>query len=416
MNAAIIAAAVALSTPTARPITLPEAYAVALKRSEKIAQDREALAELNARIDEIWSAVKPRISFFATEQVQDTPPNASGIASSFSQRYRPQAGFSAHQPLFSGFREFLAAKSAAAQSDASRLDLRRAEQRLYADVASTYFDLLSIEKEIATRLDIADLTTGRIKELKQRERVGRSRTSEVLAAEAQLSQLESDVASAKGRERVAQFNLRFITGLAGDLLPAEVAVATPAELSDYLRRVETRPDLEARRRDVDSARFNVDVYRRQNWPTLAADGNYYLKRPDGFQKDIKWDAMLSLSLPLYFGGVIGAQTEQARARSRSADLAFGLAKRRADTEVRSTFEDLQSMRAIVAALERSLELARKNADAQAKDYRLGLVTNLDVLNALNAVQTTRLALENARLNAAEAVSKLEVASGGPETP
>ena len=156
--------------------------------------------------------------------------------------------------------------------------------------------------------------------------------------------------------------------------------------------------------------------RRQSWPSLAADGSYYVKRPDGFQRDIRWDATLSLSLPLYFGGSISAQTEQARARGRSADLAFALAQRKTDTEVRSTFDDLQSMLAIVAALERSLDLARRNADAQAADYRLGLVTNLDVLNALNAVQTTRLALENARLDAALAAAKLEVASGGPEAP
>ncbi|MBI5200459.1 MAG: TolC family protein, partial [Elusimicrobia bacterium] len=322
MNAAVVAAALALSTANARPITLPEAYKAALQRSETIARDRESLAEINARIDEIWSAVKPRVSFFATEQVQDTPAGSSGLASSFSQRYRPQAGISAHQPLFSGFREFMAAKAASAQSEASRSDLRRSEQKLYADVAAAYLDLLSIQKEISTRLEIADLTGGRIKELRQRERVGRSRTSEVLAAESLLSQVESDVASARGRERVAQFNLRFITGLDGELLPAEVSVSSPAALADYLKRAGSRPDVEARRRDSDAARFNVDVYKRQNWPTIAADGNYYVKRPDGFQRDIKWDATLSLSLPIYFGGAISAQTEQARAKSRGADLDF----------------------------------------------------------------------------------------------
>lgn len=416
VNAATFAAFLAVSTPAAKPLTLPEAYAVALRRSERLAQDREALAEVNARIDEIWSAVKPRISFFAIEQVQDTPAAAAGIASSFSQRYRPQAGFSAHQPLFSGFREFLAAKSAKARGDSARHDVRRAEQSLYADVATHYLALLSIQKEIATRLEIAELTADRIKELRQRERVGRSRKSEVLAAESQLSQVESDAASARGRYRVAQFNLRFVTGLETDLLPLDVAVATPAALSDYLARAEARADVSARGRDVDSALLDVAVFSRQRWPTLAADGNYYVKRPDGFQRDIRWDATLSLSLPLYSGGAFNAQTEQARARSRAADLAFSLAKRRAGTEVRSAYDNLQSSLAIVAALERALDLARKNAIAQAADYRLGLVTNLDVLNALNTVQTTRLALENALLAAALADSELEVASGGPEPP
>lgn len=404
------------SSSAPRGIGLTEAFTFALQRNERLAQDREAVNEALSRIDELWSLVKPRISLVGSEIIQDSPGASAGAVSSFSQRYRPQAGFSAHQPLFSGLREYLAVKAARAQSESATLDLRRAESRLYEDVAAAYLGLLGVQKEIAARREIADLTGDRIKELRQRVGVGRSRKSEVLAAESQLSQVESDLAATLGRERVAQFNLRFVTGLDTDLGPADVSVDAPADLDSYLGRSLSRADIEARRRDLDAARFGVDIQRRQSWPTLFADGNYYLKRPDGFQKDIKWDATLSASLPLFSGGGIAAQTEQARARSRSAELALGLARRRAETEVRSSYDDLRSTLHIVQALERSLDLARKNAEAQSADYRLGLVTNLDVLNALNAVQATRLTLDRARLDAVAAQTRLEVACGGPQAP
>ena len=40
------------------------------------------------------------------------------------------------------------------------------------------------------------------------------------------------------------------------------------------------------------------------------------------------------------------------------------------------------------ALEKATEAARKNYEAQRRDYRLGLVTNLDALQALTAFRKT----------------------------
>lgn len=404
----------AVSTATTRPITLEEAYRVALRRNEQLAQNREAVAELIARIDELWSSVKPRVSLVGSEILQDSAGDLGGFAASFAAQSRPQAAINVHQPLFSGLREFLAVKSARASKESAQLIVRHAEQRLYQDVAAAYLHLAAVQKEIVVRQDIAVLTGDRIRELRSRERVGRSRRSEVLASESQLSQVESDIAAARGRERVAQFNLGFITGLDTDLLPAEVSVSTAPALEDYLRRSLTRADVEAKRRDADAARYNIDIQRRQMWPTLAADANYYLKRPPGFLSDIKWDATFSASLPLYWGGGIGAQTRQAQARERSALQALSLVERQADTEVRSSHGDLLSSLSIVQALDKSLSLARRNADAQSADYRLGLVTNLEVLNALNTVQETRLRLDQARLNAYASLTRLEVAAGGPQ--
>lgn len=401
------------ATATLRPITLAEAYQAALARSEELARDREALNEVLARIDELKAAVKPRLSLVGTEILQDAPADSGGFTNSFAQRSRPQAAVNVKQPLFSGFREFLAIKATRAQGAAARLALKRAEQSLFQDVAGAYVGLAEVQREISSRQEIAGLTADRIRDLKARERIGRSRKSEVLAAESQLSQVESDIASARGRERVEQFDLRFITGIGEDLAPAEVASAAPAPLEAYLERVRGRADVEARRKELEAAELTVALQRRQAWPTIGAEANYYLTRPAGFQKSIDWDATFTAAIPLYLGGSVGAQTRQAEARKRAAAQALSLAQRSAETQVRSVYGELESSLLIVQALDRSLELARRNAEAQAADYRLGLVTNLDVLNALNAVQETRIKLDRARLAAFGAQARLEVAAGGP---
>jgi outer membrane protein TolC len=62
-----------------------------------------------------------------------------------------------------------------------------------------------------------------------------------------------------------------------------------------------------------------------------------------------------------------------------------------------------------------MTLAEANAKAQNADYRHGLVTNIDVLASLTTVQSTRLRLDAAQIQAFFARVRLEVAAGGPES-
>ena len=68
---------------------------------------------------------------------------------------------------------------------------------------------------------------------------------------------------------------------------------------------------------------------------------------------------------------------------------------------------------VVAALDNAERLASENAKAQSEDYRLGQVTNLDVLGSLNILQQTRLQQNAARLDAYWSRVRLEVAAGVP---
>ena len=69
------------------------------------------------------------------------------------------------------------------------------------------------------------------------------------------------------------------------------------------------------------------------------------------------------------------------------------------------------------ALEKATESARKNYEAQRRDYRLGLVTNLDVLQAMTAFQHNQQALDRARYTTKLDYLKLQAAAvRRPATP
>ena len=395
-----------------RPITLDEAYVSALKRSEAVAERGETYAQVLAQIDVLWSSVKPRLNLNGSQTWQDTQGPNGVFPIPANQEV---AAINGHQPLFAGLRDFLAVKAGKAQGESADFAYRRAKQVLYQDVANAYLNLLQSRRDIATHAAQVKLTDDRVKELKNFEEIGRSRKSEVLAAQAQQAQDVADLETSRGLERVQQATLRFLTGIEQDLAPQEISALSQAEdMQPFLERSEHRPDVEGARRDLEYSDLYVSIQRRQYLPTLSLDGNYYLRRTQAFYGHVKWDATLTGQLPLYWGGQIRAQTRQAEAQRGFNEQALSLVLRTAELDVRSAHGDLISDLSIEQALEKAMTLAEANAKAQAADYRHGLVTNIDVLTSLTTVQNTRLRLDAAQIQAYFARVRLEVAAGGPE--
>ena len=61
-------------------------------------------------------------------------------------------------------------------------------------------------------------------------------------------------------------------------------------------------------------------------------------------------------------------------------------------------------------MEKATDATQKNYEAQRRDYRLGLVTNLDALQALTAFQENQRALDRARYAAKLNHLRLQAAS------
>lgn len=403
------------SSATARAITLPEAYRLALARSEVVALSMENHEEVVAKAAEIFSNILPRVTMMGTDTVQQVP---KGTTNQFLQGNREQGWVTAHQPIFAGLREFLAYRAVNRLGESAQLLLERAKHLLYQDTARAYLDLRLAQDEIVLRSALVAVTVERVKELRRRIEVGRSRRSELLAAESALAQALAQVEQSRAKERAAQFRLRFLTGVEDqDLAPVDPPEpGGPPTLAEVLAKARARPDVAAKRAEAAAAELTLKVVARKRWPTIAVDANYYFQRPPSFTDRVKWDATIVGSLPLYAGGETSAQVHQQESRVRAAANSLTLAARQAELEARTAREDLTLTAQVVAALAAASKAAEANAKAQAEDYRLGQVTNLDVLGSLNALQQTRLSHNQARLDASWARVRLEVAAGVPGGP
>jgi outer membrane protein TolC len=118
---------------------------------------------------------------------------------------------------------------------------------------------------------------------------------------------------------------------------------------------------------------------------------------------VDWDASLSLRAPLYQGGRTVGTVAEIRSQKKQSELYLKELTRRA-------YDDWVDSGAEIADLATARKAAEASHAAQIKEYRLGLVTNLDVLMALQTLLDAKRALDDARIESRRRYVALMVAA------
>lgn len=393
--------------PAGRERTLADCYRLALRQSEEISLRQELVAEAEAHFQQSLSGILPKVSFSSVDKRQDGAGD-----SPFTRRYLPERRFVFSQPLFSGFKEFAAMRGAKAEKRQREQMKARAEQLLLVDVSDAYHILLEEREEIRILDAVRQILRDRIRELEGREQIGRSRPAERVAVQAQMYRVEAEWELAQSRETVAAHLLEFLTGLdaVGDL--AEPSPTLPAAGSEEtaLAKAGARPDVKAAEQAVEIARLQVKVARGKFFPTVGADGNYYVDR-SGAAKEVAWDASFNVDVPIFQGGSAMGAAKEAESGARQAEILLAQARRRAGREIRDAYAQYDTTLARTRALTKALEATEENYQLQAEEYRRHLVSNLEVLSAVQTLQDARRELIRALYEARRLYWKLKAAAG-----
>jgi len=288
----------------------------------------------------------------------------------------------------------------------------RAEQILFLDVANAFYLLLEQQKDLNALRMTQRALVERIRELKGREKLGRSRPSEVASAKAKLSRIEAEIQLVHSRKVTAKQLLEFLTGL--ERIEA-VADSEPEHMKfdsegTYLGRADGRADVRAAQEAIHVAEKQVTIARAGYFPKLALEGNYYVER-EGAAEGVDWDAAFTVDLPIFEGGQTRGAVKEASARERQAKLRLQEARRTASLDIRDVYARLQAAIARQTALEKALRATEEDYTLQVEDYRLSLVNNLDVLETLEDLQDARRDLIRAQYETKRLYWELKTAIG-----
>lgn len=381
-------------------LTLQNCYELAVLRSETIGIKDADIKVAQARYWQAVGAVLPHIHFIAGETLQNsgsssdrssTSSTGSGTSSSFGGNNTDQyaARINVKQPIFSGFRDQAIASAGKANIAAGKYSKHRQLQLLYLDVSDVFYQILAYQDDLKTLLDIQKTLQNRIDELSKRVNIGRSRPGELIAARTDYAQSLVTIEQVKGLLGASKELLSFLIEVPSSSIEVtdNHPLPTAEALVDYLQKSGDRPDVLAAVESSLSERKQLSAAKSEHWPTISAEGNYYVQQiPDTSRQ---WNVSLTFDLPIFEGGAIEARVNEHKALVRASELNLELLRRTADKDVKTAYNNFIASIAQNVRVEEALKLSEENYRIQTEDYRKGIVSNLDVLDALRRLYDLR---------------------------
>lgn len=408
--AAFLFALAALAPPAfaqGRTLTLDEAYSLAFEHHESIGIAREDINQARADLGKATARILPNLTAEGSYTVySESKTSASGVL------IQPESATNAEirltQPLYSGGREWATRRQARLQIQSGREGLEGAREAVMLDTARAYYGVLKALKDVEIKGAALKRAEERTKVAEARFRVGEVTRSAVLRAEAEEAGAEAELTRAGNTLKNAKVLLRRLTGVEGGFTVAEPA-ARPAPGADPERLLATalqsRKDFRQRQLEQTAASEGINIAWAGFKPSLRLEGLYSWRDQEPqttFFQEESTSGTLRLTYPIFEGFLRKAELGEARSRLREAELRTLSLRRSIEVQVNEAANNLGAISALIESFRRQAAFADEDYRMVFEQFKFGVATTLDVIDA----DTTLVSAESSLANA---VYDLEIA-------
>lgn len=378
--------ALGVSASANAALTLKDSFEAARRNMETIKRAESVVTQSEEQKNRARAAVLPTIAGVGSYTRID-PPNAAG-ASPFLLTKQYSAALRLTQPIIRG--GTIAAYQLAKENILlAKFQKEATELSLYQLVISAYYNLNIAQTDKKNVEELLNFSRERVKELRERTKIGRSRRGELVEAEAQFSTAESQYQQTLISLQQAERNFTFYTNLQASeigILPEIPEIRT--SVNEYIQKVRSRPDIMANLQRTRIAEKQVSISKGSHYPSVDLTSNYYFDRT-GILASSDWDVGLAVVVPLFQGGGVQASVREAVEGKRIAELTNMEAVRTAERDIAINYQNLQQLQIQLKSLKEAMAKSEEAYRLNKKDYQYGLVTNLDVLQSLNVFIETK---------------------------
>ncbi len=394
---------------TPKTYGLTDLYRSTVDGAETVRSKIEERSQIEETKSQGTGALLPTIVGYGTFYKAGQP---SIITPGYTGDTQKTARITGKEYLFKGGSEYAFLAQTNRLLEGKEAEVSGSRLQYFVDLTAAYYTALlqqALRNHAKTELGLYDDQIG---ELRGRVKIGRTRSSDLLSVQAARAGSEARLKAAESTLHQAKLALANLARIPIEFeLMEEVPTNSPlGTLDDYLKASEQHPDLVAARKKTDAAEEQISYQRGFHSPDLDIAGNYYLKK-EGYTNDSKWDATLTLTVPIFAGGITQSQVRQAASVFRESQINTGLLERNAQIQVRTLHQTLVASEGELKSFAEAVELAKRSYDQIHKDYKFGLVTNLDLLNSLQMLTDAKRSYDQARYQHFLERARLEAGAG-----
>jgi outer membrane protein TolC len=403
-------------SPAAVTLDVDHAIARALANQPLVLQAQAAVEAARARVGQAQSAYFPSISATASytrvepDQSLDfasvLPPSFLAIlppGTSLAFSLFPVDNWDVHvglnQVIFQFGKRGVQVGLARSGVSSALIGVDQIRMSLAYQTAVGFYTVLYMRQQLTALEEQQENLQQHLQVTRIKAETGAATRYDELSTEVRVSALQSQFIEAKSQLRKQEIGLGQVLGLPdgtplvldGDFSSSPVPPEDPQSLiSEALsRRYEVRQAVEAE----SAAELASRLARSSAWPTISAHGSVGYKNgllPDIGSLTFNWLAGVQVSVPVFQGLLFARQGEEAEKKLLAARDNTAAIKRNVTTQVLQALQDVQASNEQVQSAQAQLDQTREMREVVKLQYDLGMLSNLEYLDAQAALERAQL--------------------------
>lgn len=390
-----------------KKLSLKEAVALGLKRSEDVQQAVVEIERAEAQIREAWASVFPQISanVQSIRHTKSAVIQFDGNAVPVKQDWELLSSLQFNQVLYS-FGRVSHALELARTSRELRATAKKAVQReIRFAVEVAYFNAISAQNVLRIAKDSLSNAKANQRALQKRFQGGRIPRFDNIKIASDVAARAPIVSDAEKNVRLAYLQLNLLTEMEGKSRPTLV---TPMEelfpaLSEsrLLGEADDNPALKATELAVEIAERQSKLAKADHYPVLSAFGSVTHNGtgdsmpPDSDNLFTSTSVGIALNIPLFEGGAVTARHRQAVLDKTRAQIEFKKQKENLQMELESSIEEYKTNIEKYASSKNAVRLAGQAYELTRSRYETGGATRNDLNDSERALTNARIQKETA---------------------
>ncbi len=317
--------------------------------------------------------------------------------------------------IFDGFKMFATKSKLNELQQIGELRMRAQIEQIFMRITKAYLDVLLSKRQLQLLLDQRSISESRLQLANDKLSAGKASKTEVLKAQVDLN---TDRSLMMRQEIVYKNNKATLNQLLARNYDIEFDVVDTILIkTDFvLNDIETKTlaqnanVLIAKKNQQVSLLTRREIY-AERMPTIQLKGGYNYNNQQsqaGFLQSSTSNGMhygAGLNINLFNGFSVSKRLQNARLSERTSTLIYNDSLLKIKTSVQQTYNTYVSNLALVTVEKENVKVAQENFDIANEQYKVGVITSIDLRNAQQnlLISTNRLlnAYYDAKLSEAE---------------
>ncbi len=423
--------------PALPKIELEQALVMAVERNPSLKNVDEQIFQADVQINRAWSMLLPNLDatgsvtrqqeiklgfpdFMTINKPPDEPLTLNDFATMeatetvIQEKWGKAFGFSANITLFNP-RSIPLIKMAYDISNQTKLRSQMQKNNLLYAITSSFYQVHSLQEAIGVRRETLAAAKHFLRLSKARHTVGQTTKIDVLRAEIQVMDAQKELDNSIDAHKIAKISLAYLIGQEGDF---EIVPPNQVELQTRDREELTRQALQ-KRVEIQSAEFDKTVAERakqdtwMKWlPSFDVTYAWNWNSAAGFAGDNDtWMLIFGAKWKVFQGGDRIAELKERKSKVRAAKNNQDQLRLDIRQEIDQNHQQVIQRERNMTLADKQVTLAEENYTLINRQYEVGVVSSLDLLNASTELATKRISRVLERLQYDIAVLKLKKAAG-----